>query len=133
MKTSNLKKLERALFRAWKTAEAIAKAEPGPETEAVRQAAMNAWSPYWKEVQQREVSAAAKRDKGEVFVTMFLPTKLYVEEKMITRHRTVTTLHWKRTFSDHLETAEPRTDTRPYPQDPFARWKYEQKRAGVAA
>lgn len=98
MKLTTLRKLERASFSMRKRLEQVAESDPDAKPYLDR--ATEAWVELFRQLNRREEAIAEKADHGEVLFTVFVPDKMYVKEIVVTPHREISTLIWKRTRYD---------------------------------
>jgi hypothetical protein len=106
MKLATVRKFE----RAYKALYDAAKADPAASA-LVKDYETNmvAW---WNRRREMELALAAKRDKGVVLFTVFIPERNCLREYTRTPNRSANTFHWRHSFSPTgYSAATPNWDT----------------------
>lgn len=60
----------------------------------------NSWNHWYKLLNTARNAAAAKRDKGEVLFTVFVPDRNALQERIRTPNRVITIYHWRRGYPE---------------------------------
>lgn len=105
MKTSNLKKLERALWRLVKVREEIHEQERGLDTKVELDRANEEWGKAWRDLRARRAEIAEKKDAGVICFEVFKPTFSGLAVQHITRtpNRMIKETLWKCSFTGQLK------------------------------